>query len=93
MTVRVAAEALAAAVVCEQQTTFAVVFVNLTAVQPHNRDRTQRQFQPLFPGPPVVLMSQDHAGTPTSWGRSDISRFLAALTPARLPWREHRVAS
>lgn len=84
---------ITAAVVREQQTTFAVVVVTPTAMQPHNRDQTQRQLQPLFPGRPLVLMSQDHTGTPTYWGRSDIIRFLAAMDPARLPWREHRVAS
>ena len=62
-------------------------------MQPHNRDQTQWQLPPLFPGLPLVLMSQDYTGTPTYWGRSDIIRFLAAIDPARLPWREHRVAS
>ena len=84
---------ITAALVREQQTTFAVVVVKPTAMQPPNRDQTQRQLQPLFPGLPLVLMSQDHTGTPTNWGRSDIIRFLAAIDPARLPWREHRVAS
>lgn len=84
---------ITAAVVREQQTTFAVVVVKQSAMLPHNRHRTQRSFQPLFPGMPVVLMSQDHQGTATYWGRSDISRFLASVEPARLPWREHQVAS
>jgi len=84
---------ITAAVVREQQTRFAVVVVKQTAMQPHNCDRTQRSFQRLFPSLPVVPMSQDHAGTPTYWGRSDISRFFASVDPARLPWREHRVAS
>ena len=84
---------ITAAVVGEQQTTFAVVVVKPTAMQPHNRDQTRRRLQPLFPVLPLVLMSQDHTGTPTYWGRSDIVRFLAAIEPARLPWREHRVAS
>jgi hypothetical protein len=84
---------ITAAVVREQRTTFAVVVVKKSAMQPHNRDETQRSLQPLFPGLPVVLMSQDRAGTPTYWGRSDISRFLASVDPARLPWREHRLAS
>jgi hypothetical protein len=84
---------ITAAVVREQQTTFAVVVVKQTAMQSHNRDQTQRSFQPLFPGLPVVLMSQDHQGNVTYWGRSDISRFLASVDPARLPWREHRLAS
>jgi hypothetical protein len=84
---------ITAAVVREQQTTFAVVVVKQSAMQPHNREGTQRSFQPLFPGLPVVLMSQDHRGTPTYWGRSDISRFLAEVHPASLPWREHQVAS
>ena len=84
---------ITAAVVREQQTTCAVVVVRPTAMQPHNRDRTQRQLQPLVPGLPLIHVSQAHTGTPTYWGRSDISRFLAAIDPARLPWREHRVAS
>ena len=84
---------ITAAVVREQQTTFAVVVVKQSAMQPYNRDQTQRSFQPLFPGLPIVLMSQDYQGNPTYWGRSDISRFLASVDPVRLPWREHRVAS
>lgn len=83
---------ITAAVVREQQTTFAVV-VKPTAMQPHSRDQTQRQLQTLFPGLTLVLMSQDQAGTPTYWGRSDIIRFLATIDLARLPWREHRVSS
>jgi hypothetical protein len=82
-----------AAVVREQQTTFAVVVVKQSAMQPHNRDATQQSFQPFFPGLPLVLMSQDHSGVPTYWGRKDISRFLASVDSARLPWSEYRVAS
>jgi hypothetical protein len=84
---------ITAAVVREQQTTFAVVVVKQSAMQPQNRDETQRSFQPLFPGLPVVLMSQDHQGRPTYWGRRDISRFLAGIDPARLPWKEYRITS
>ncbi|HEU0131237.1 MAG TPA: hypothetical protein VFQ85_09640 [Mycobacteriales bacterium] len=84
---------ITAAVVREQGTTFAVVIVKQSAMQPHNRDETQRSLQPLFPGVPVVLMSQDRRGIPTYWGRRDISRFLAGIHLARLPWREYRVAS
>lgn len=81
-----------AALVREQQTTFAVVLVKASAMQLHNRDSTKRSLQPLFPGVPVVLMSQDHFGTPTFYGRRDITRFLAGIEMVRLPWREYRAA-
>jgi len=48
---------LTAAVVREQRVTVVVVDVKQSAMLLHNRDGTQRSFQPLFPGLPIVLMS------------------------------------
>jgi hypothetical protein len=81
-----------AALVREQQVTFAVVVVKPAAMQPHNREATARSCQPLFPGVPVVLVSQDSRGVPSYYGRSDISRFLSGVEMSRLPWREYTAA-
>ncbi len=78
------------AVVREQGVTFAVVIV-----KPHvlnnsfEADRTISAFRPAFPGIPVALMAQGHDGTPTYYGRRDISDFLASVPFECIPWAEY----
>lgn len=83
---------LEAAVVKEQGVRFAVVAVKRSALSAPTRDGVVRSFNTLFPGVPVVLMSQDGRGIPTFWGRQDIVRFLASVPVTALPWRRYRVS-
>ena len=80
------------AVIKEQGVTFAVVIVRKSVIDnKFEADRARVNFQPLFPGTPVVLMAQDHQGRPTYYGRQDISRFLANVPLSVIPWREYTV--
>jgi hypothetical protein len=78
------------AVIREQGQTFAVV-----VVQRHVLDNQSTaaeaiaSFYPVFPGLPVVLMAQDGTGRATYYGRQDISRFLASVPLAAIPWRDY----
>lgn len=78
------------AVIREQNVTFAIVIVKRHVVD----DRIQannaiRAFGPAFPGLPVVLMAQDSRGTPTYFGRRDISQFLASVPLNAIPWKRY----
>lgn len=81
------------AVIREQGVEFAVVVVKKSVID--NRSEAQkaiRSFAPIFPGLPIVLMAQDYQGTPTYYGRRDISKFLASVPMAAIPWREFTVS-
>jgi hypothetical protein len=78
------------AVIREQGVTFAVVVVKRQTLE----DRSQaqdaiQQFGPVFGGVPVVLMAQDSRGTPTYYGRRDLSRFLANVPMRAIPWKRY----
>jgi len=78
------------AVIKEQGVTFAVVIVKRHVVD--NRSEANdaiTSFQPLFPGLPVVLMTQDSQGIPTYFGRKDIVRFMSNVPLSSVPWREY----
>jgi len=80
------------AVIKEQGVTFAVVIIKKSII--NNRfeaDKAIINFQPLFPGTPIVLMAQDHRGSPTYYGRQDLSRFLARVPLQAIPWRKYTV--
>ena len=80
------------AVVREQGVTFAVVIVKAHVLNnSFDSNRMITDFQPVFPGMPVVLMAQDHRGVPTYYGRQDISRFLASVPMKSVPWKEYRL--
>src|SRR5690606_27613400 len=69
-----------AALVREQGVRFAVVVVKRSALNDHSsRDGLRARFARVFSGVPVVLMAQDHRGTPTYYGRTDIVRFLQGV--------------
>lgn len=77
------------AVIREQGTTFAVVVVkNHVLNSTHEANETIRQFGPVFPGLPVVLMAQSN-GRPTYYGRPDIAKFLASVSVSRIPWKRY----
>lgn len=78
------------AVIKEQGVTFAVVVVKRDAVA--NQFKvcdTMASFASCFPGMPIVLMAQDHRGVPTYYGRPDIAKFLARISPSRIPWKRY----
>ena len=78
------------AVIREQGVTFAVVVVRKLVID-HGpeADRAIRTFSGAFPGLPVVLMAQDGRGSPTYYGRPDLSRFLANTPLGAIPWRRY----
>nr|WP_302578128.1 hypothetical protein [Methanobrevibacter arboriphilus] len=51
--------------------------------------KTIQEFQPVFPGTPVVLMAQDSRGTPTYYGRRDIVNFMANVPIEAVPWKKY----
>jgi hypothetical protein len=78
------------ALIKEQGVTFAVVIVKPHVVQSsHQASEAISAFSPAFGGVPVVLMAQDGRGTPTYYGRRDLSRFLANVPVGAIPWREY----
>lgn len=79
-----------AAPTTHQGVTFTVVRVTEAAIQPSNRDATLATARRRFPGPPVVLMSQDSQGIPAYYGRPDLADFLSDIDHLRLPWRTYQ---
>lgn len=78
------------AVIREQGVTFAVVVVKsyITSNRMEAAD-TISGLAPLFPGMPIVLMSQDSRGTPTYFGRPDIARFMASVPLRAIQWKRY----
>jgi hypothetical protein len=77
-----------AALVKEQNVTFAVVSVRRGIINNHTEAaQTQAAIAPAFNFVPVILMEQDHRGVPTYFGRDDIVQFLANIDFRRLPWK------
>ncbi|AET67010.1 hypothetical protein Desor_1348 [Desulfosporosinus orientis DSM 765] len=76
------------AIVKEQDLTFAVV-----AVKPHifendkEIQKARNAYRHVFPGIPIILMSQDSQGRATYSGKKNIVQFLATVDPRRIPWR------
>jgi len=82
------------AVIREQGVSFAIVVVKAFAIQTtHEAQKTREAFQPAFPGLPLVLAAQDGRGRFTYQGRQDIVKFLANISPSRIPWREYSYAA
>lgn len=78
------------AIIKEQGIQFALVVVKRHIVQnSHEADGAIAAFSPAFQGIPVVLMAQDNHGTPTYYGRKDISRFMANIPLDAVPWQEY----
>jgi hypothetical protein len=77
------------AVITEQGVTFAVVVVRRSVVNtPGERDQAIAAFSAeLFDGLPVVLMAQESTGTPTYYGRNDLSAFMANVPVEAVPWQ------
>lgn len=81
---------LTAAVIIEQNVTFAVVLVKETVFADKSfADQLIGSLEPTFGGIPVVLMVQDAQGTPTYYGRTDLSNFLANVPLEAIPWKKY----
>lgn len=80
-----------AALLKEQGVKFGVVVVRRTAMN-SDRQNAFHAAQGMFPGVPVVIMSQKVDGTPEYYGRHDLVRFLASVPLTSIPWREYAVA-
>lgn len=78
------------AVILEQGVTFAIAMVKQSVIQSsHSADQARAAFQPYFPQLPIVLAAQDHRGTFQYQGRKDLVKFLAALHPSQIPWKDY----
>jgi hypothetical protein len=83
---------LQGAVIKEQGITFAVVIVKKSVIDDRTKaDQAILSFTPVFPGLPVVLMAQNSSGRPTYYGRPDLSKFLANIPMAAIPWKEYEI--
>jgi hypothetical protein len=77
----------------EQGVTFAIAIV-----KPHvlnnsiEANKVARSFAPVFGFVPIVLMAQDHRGTPTWYGRHDIVNFLKDKPLSAIPWKEYTLS-
>ena len=77
----------------EQGVDFAIVIVKPHILNsPNERNETISSFSPIFPGIPLVLMTQDAMGVPTYYGRKDIVDFLANIHISQIPWKEYTVS-
>ncbi len=81
------------AVIKEQGVTFGVLIVKQHILNDlTRRDALVLEGSRLFGGIPTVLMAQDFNGTPTYYGRSDISRFMASVPLEAVRWKEYTVS-
>ena len=80
------------AVIIEQGVTFAIVVVKQSVTNYTSRIiKTRQQLQNFFPNMPIILMSQDSAGTPHYYGRRDIVEFLKTVRLDQIPWKEYHI--
>lgn len=78
------------ALIKEQGVTFAVVIVKPFVLNnSFQATQARSSFSSCFPGVPIILMAQDSNGRPTYQGRTDIVRFLASISPSRIPWKRY----
>lgn len=78
------------AVIKEQGVRFAIVVVKRHVIQNSlQANKAIQGFSPLFPGMPIVLMAQNHRGTPTYYGRRDIVKFLSKVPMHAVMWKEY----
>ena len=81
------------AVIKEQGATFAIVVVKSHVLDSSSqRDDARAGFSSAFPGMPIIFMAQDGRGRATYQGRPDIVRFLAGISPSRIPWKRYTLS-
>ncbi len=75
--------------ITEQGITFGIVIVKESVLRDSQATTQMQGFgKRAFGSIPIVLMAQDHRGTPTYKGRKDIVNFLANIRPERIPYSE-----
>lgn len=81
------------AVIREQGQVFGIIIVKqhiLSYNSTANETRTGLQSKfAEFQGMPLVLACQDGSGTFSYNGRPDIVKFLASISPSRIPWKRY----
>jgi len=79
--------------ITEQGITFAIVIV-----KPHvlnnsiEANRLRNSFTSVFGNAPIILMAQNNSGVPTYYGKPDIVKFLANISPSRIPWKQYTIS-
>ena len=82
-----------AALFREQRVNVAVIVVKRHVLDyPMQRDQARKSFATRFPGYQIVLMGQDHRGTPTYFGRKDITSFLSQMPLRALPFKRYHLS-
>lgn len=78
-----------AAVMTAEGTTFAVVIVKPDVIS-NSREANSiiAAIEKVLDGKPVVLMAQDPAGSPSYYGRDDITDFMASIPVDSIPWQK-----
>jgi hypothetical protein len=80
------------ALIKEQGVTFGIIVVKQHVLHSPSEREKMMQFGVRAFGPiPIILMAQDSRGTPTYYGRKDITRFLANVHPSRIPWKRYTI--
>ena len=76
------------AVVRERGKTFAIIIVKKYVVNSRSTaNETIEAFQDEFQNMPIILMAQDHRGTPTYYGKYDIVNMLKNIPVECIPWK------
>lgn len=80
------------AVIIEQGVTFAVISVRQSVTRyTTSLIKTRQELSQFFPNMPIILMSQDHSGTPHYYGRKDIVDFLKSIRVDQIPWKVYHI--
>jgi hypothetical protein len=80
------------ALITDQGVTFGLLIVKQHLLHDPTTQRQMRSFGTRIWGRiPIVLMAQDHKGTPTYQGRRDIVQFLAHIDIRRIPFKRWTV--
>ena len=76
------------AVVRERGKTFVIIIVKRYVINSRfQANETIEAFQNEFQNIPIILMAQDHRGTPTYYGRHDIVNILKNVPVECIPWK------
>ncbi|SDH37707.1 hypothetical protein [Desulfosporosinus hippei] len=78
------------AIVKVKDDTLAIVTVKPQVFQSTSElQKAMNAYRHVFPGMPIVLMSQDPQGKPTWYGRKNIVSLLAKVNLRSIPWRRY----
>jgi hypothetical protein len=73
----------------EQGQEFAIVLIKSSVYNnPTAREKARTGFSLIFPGIPIIVATK--IGNRMNYhGRPDIARFLAGISPSRIPWKTY----